>query len=424
MNKRGFTVVELITTVAMVSVIALLLVRLTISLKEIYIDSDVKTAIISKQGTMTEKIYRDLRTSNLDEITSCGTNCINFVYSNKTKKLKIDSPNKMVTYDNYSIKLPKSSSFGKFVLEQSDSGIVRIKIPIKDRLVKGDFGINITFQSNRVKIDEDIDVPGETSVYVTLDPNGGNLSNTTVIATTGEKYPTLPSPTRSDYTFKGWSIIPGGYTQYEYIVGAYGRTGPGKEYIDTNLKLYDGTSHEIYIDFATDNFYNYNTIYGSSYDDDYFEGWIYENGALAARYNYVRYGSDKVIDYSRHTLDVKGNNGNLSMSVDGVSTGTGTTGAINSNMKNGIFYLFKSGNEYGNYKLYKCKLYKDNALVRDYIPAEKPDGTLGLYDLKNNVFYPNAGEGRFYAYTKVFVNSNTTVTNTNNHTLYAVWKKN
>ena len=46
--------------------------------------------------------------------------------------------------------------------------------------------------------------------------------------------------------------------------------------------------------------------------------------------------------------------------------------------------------------LYYFKIYDNDVLVRDFIPAKrKSDGTLGLYDLVTDVFYTNDGSGMF-----------------------------
>ena len=47
--------------------------------------------------------------------------------------------------------------------------------------------------------------------------------------------------------------------------------------------------------------------------------------------------------------------------------------------------------------LYSCQIYDNGTLVRDYIPCQKPDGTIGLWDDVNSVFYGNAGTGTFTA---------------------------
>ena len=48
-------------------------------------------------------------------------------------------------------------------------------------------------------------------------------------------------------------------------------------------------------------------------------------------------------------------------------------------------------------KLYSCKIYDNGTLVRDFVPCKNASGTVGLYDVVNNVFYTNAGTGTFTA---------------------------
>lgn len=48
-------------------------------------------------------------------------------------------------------------------------------------------------------------------------------------------------------------------------------------------------------------------------------------------------------------------------------------------------------------KLYYLKIYEGTTLVRDFVPCQNADGTIGLYDKVNSKFYPNAGTGTFTA---------------------------
>lgn len=50
--------------------------------------------------------------------------------------------------------------------------------------------------------------------------------------------------------------------------------------------------------------------------------------------------------------------------------------------------------------LYSCKIYDNGTLVRDFIPCKNANGTLGLWDNVNSVFYANAGTGTFSTGTK------------------------
>lgn len=57
-------------------------------------------------------------------------------------------------------------------------------------------------------------------------------------------------------------------------------------------------------------------------------------------------------------------------------------------------------------KCYSCKIYDNDALIRNYIPCINPDSEVGLYDMVNSKFYGNAGTGVFTAGPEVVWPSN------------------
>ena len=59
MNKKGFTIVELIVSFSLAATIGFFLLRITMVIKDLYTDSYVKTNIISKQNIITERMYDD-----------------------------------------------------------------------------------------------------------------------------------------------------------------------------------------------------------------------------------------------------------------------------------------------------------------------------------------------------------------------------
>lgn len=153
MKNKGFTVVELMATFVLVSIISTLLIKLTISLKQLYLNGDSKTILLTKEGIITDKIKNDLDDYNVNSISTCSTNCINFEYTINnnvvSKQLIVNKNNKTITYDNYSIKLAKGNIIEDIVFSNDayDIGnIVNIKIPIKNKLLKEEFGINIIHQ--------------------------------------------------------------------------------------------------------------------------------------------------------------------------------------------------------------------------------------------------------------------------------------
>ena len=89
--------------------------------------------------------------------------------------------------------------------------------------------------------------------------------------------------------------------------------------------------------------------------------------------------------------------------------------------------LLLSGSDYGKQKLYGAKLYRDNTLIRYFIPCYNiSTSKAGLYDTVNGVFYPNAAASGddFTPGSDTYVTNSTTVAQSTNHTLTAIWQKN
>ena len=176
--------------------------------------------------------------------------------------------------------------------------------------------------------------------------------------------------------------LPSGYRQLEYIQST------GTQYIDTGVVPRSNTRVDTDCDitYGTD----WVMILGSYDPNKYFSWWA--NGAKI----YAYYGtSNKNVagENGKQTLYANKNiwtAGNSAMSFSEVSF-----------TANFSIYLFTVNNG-GNYskasmKLYSCQIYDNDTLVRDYVPCQKPDGTIGLWDDVNSVFYGNAGTGTFTA---------------------------
>ena len=59
-----------------------------------------------------------------------------------------------------------------------------------------------------------------------------------------------------------------------------------------------------------------------------------------------------------------------------------------------IFEAFYSAKNKGKFKLYYCKIYDNDTLIRDFVPAQY-NGQYGMWDLVEDKFYRNAGTGSF-----------------------------
>lgn len=157
-KKNGFTVVELVVSFSLVMVIVIFLFQIIISLREMYVNNGIKSALLNKQAIMTQKIYDDFRSKTITSFTSCGDNCITFSFDDtSTTTLRIDKDQNLFEYGDYATKLVDGSSFGDFVVStetvpdvspaQYDS-MIKIVIPVTNRLLEGNFGVTAVYQYN------------------------------------------------------------------------------------------------------------------------------------------------------------------------------------------------------------------------------------------------------------------------------------
>ena len=249
---------------------------------------------------------------------------------------------------------------------------------------------------------------------VTFDPDGGEVSPTPKQVSYGSTYGSLPTPTKPGYTFKGWGLLPDGYQQVEYIKTT------GTQYIDTGFIPNQDT--RIIADFQ---YTKNNQGYRFTGTENLPFGNAFRFGTSVGIYWLVDYGSSgkKYVgscDVNRHMLDFDKNivyldNNILYKFEYELFTGYGNA------------YIFSiSSNQIEDLApslLYSYKMYDNNILIRDYIPCyRKSDNKPGLYDLVNDVFYTNQGTGEFSIGQDTYITSDTTVVQTKNHTLTAIWE--
>ena len=189
--------------------------------------------------------------------------------------------------------------------------------------------------------------------------------------------------------------LPSGYKRLEYIQST------GTQYVDSgfkpnqntrvimDVKLLSQTTANIGIFGVRDvvmaneakKFIAWSMSTGSSIRSDYFG-------------TYANVLKSTSIVGNRIILD---KNKNICKFGSVVLTNTSATGQCTKS----IYLLCTNDGGTPNYhataNLYSCKIYDNDVLVRDFIPCQKPDGTIGLWDDVNSVFYGNAGTGTFTA---------------------------
>ena len=95
---------------------------------------------------------------------------------------------------------------------------------------------------------------------------------------------------------------------------------------------------------------------------------------------------------SRTTLEVSN-----SLVINGTTVKTVSATSFTSTYNLFLFANNNAGTAQlpGAMKLYACKIYDKNTLVRDFVPCINASGEVGLYDLVEKMFYINAGTGTF-----------------------------
>ena len=159
MNKKGFTLIELITTFALTSVIVILLINVVLLIKDIYMQNYIRSSLIIEQSNLSYFINNKFLPDSLEGYRECDESdfCYEFDFNDGTTS-KLLIKNNSIKFDNYvydlsqevSIENPKVQ-FVKFDLLNTNTynSALVIDIPIKSKLYKNDnFGINVIYQFN------------------------------------------------------------------------------------------------------------------------------------------------------------------------------------------------------------------------------------------------------------------------------------
>lgn len=167
MNNKGFTLVELITTFAVASAIALVLFNVVLTIKNIYSRTNLKTTLLIDQANLSNLVNSKVIDNDIVEIEMCtfSTYCYKITYADgDTMNLIIKD--KSVSFGNYIYKLENGSyvdindsniglSYDILagIVNNKDS-ILNIKIPIKNKQFENiDFGLNFVYLYNNGDID-------------------------------------------------------------------------------------------------------------------------------------------------------------------------------------------------------------------------------------------------------------------------------
>ena len=294
------------------------------------------------------------------------------------------------------------------------------------------------------------------SYTITADSNGGNIPTTTGWTGSGTSatksvtynsaYGTLPTSTKSGYTFTGWSLLPddvtslpSGYTRVEYIEST------GTQYLNTGYIPKTNTKIELDLSF-NGSFKDISTYSGSNkfigVSDSNAQVFNVNFGSAPTEYNNLYPWVNKKYQYDGqqaeaiHITDsIRTNRNTLTIENGRIQYGI-VSRTISSKESDQIspMYLFALNNVSANttniftsfnMRVYYMKIYEGNNLMREFVPCiNDSTGKAGLYDLVTGTFYGNSGTGDFNSSNDIYITSQTIMTSTQNHTIYAKYTPN
>lgn len=210
-------------------------------------------------------------------------------------------------------------------------------------------------------------------------------SGNTLVKTTSNNW---KKPTQMFVNTGSSTIISSGLVELEYIEAA------GTQYINTGLKPTQNYSMTIKCQSTGTSGNTYAGCDTNWQNTGFFVGVnVFEFGN-AETTNIQNYGENPIV----LTLDKTGGY------KDGVKTWNNASTATFQTVSNlTLFALNRNGTiqEYLTGKIYYCKIYDNNILVRDFIPAKRiSDGKRGLWDKVNLKFYTDEKGGNFAAGTE------------------------
>lgn len=193
--------------------------------------------------------------------------------------------------------------------------------------------------------------------------------------------------------------LPQGYTQVEYIEST------GTQYINTNVVPNVNTRVVLDIDVLSYSGSDFVALFGERHTTqttNLFSFWIKDANTFRTDFGNGSGNKDITANpIGRYVID---KNKNVT-SVRGVTV-TNPTSTIST-----TYQMYLLSNNYGGTadgrrpiaRIFRCQIYDNGTLVRDYIPCQTDSGEVGLYDMATATFCGNDGTGEFIAGPEVAV---------------------
>ena len=155
MNKKGFTLIELITTFALSTVIIIILLNIISIIKNIYVQNNIKSSLAIEQSNLS-KLMNETFDNKLKYYYSCkdSDDCYIFSFENE-ENANLDVQTDKLSFKNYTYKLDKNTKVVTPTLTReyvdiedvtNEDNFLVINIPIINKLYpKSNFGIDLVY---------------------------------------------------------------------------------------------------------------------------------------------------------------------------------------------------------------------------------------------------------------------------------------
>ena len=175
------------------------------------------------------------------------------------------------------------------------------------------------------------------------------------------------------------------YTELEYIQST------GTQFVDTRFVPDNDTKYEIVL--SNVNISGEYVIFGTKVYNSNQDLLVVQSGNI--RWYYPAGSFYHITDNPTAKCTITCYRGTTTYNGNILSTST----AIHSDVNTTNLYLLrcKQNTNFASCRIYSFKVYKNNTLVRDFIPVKDLANVVCLYDLVTNEFYYNSGTGTFVA---------------------------
>lgn len=175
MNKRGFTLVEVIVSFVLITAVSLALFRTTISIQEKQKENMAINSFKAFNIAINNEIQYDFLTDIILSTTSCGENCYDIVFKNRgTVRTTLDKEDGIITYGGFKEKLPDNYKFyGDMLITSYSSDNVGLNsyvvmtIPVKSNYEPNLSSIKYMYQydKNNPDVSVDLNLPSASDVF-------------------------------------------------------------------------------------------------------------------------------------------------------------------------------------------------------------------------------------------------------------------